>query len=177
MICPLHGPVLKEHLDYYIGKYQTWSSYQPEDHGVFIAYASIHGNTKKAANMIADMLREAGEEKVVISDLSREDSAEAVEDAFRYDRMILACASYDGGIFPPMENFLLKLKGKAYQSRKVALIENGSWAPCAAKKMKEYLETMKNVEIMEETVTIPSTVKDETKKKLKEMADKVLSWR
>lgn len=173
MICPLHGPILKENLGYYIEKYQTWSSYEPEDKGVLVAYASIHGNTAKAAQKIADLLKEAGEEKVAISDLSRDDMAEAVEDAFRYDRLILAAASYDGGLFPPMEQFLLKLRSKAYQKRKVALIENGSWALCAAKKMKEYLETMKDVQVLDPTVKIMSVVNPETEEELKKLAEVV----
>lgn len=171
MICPLHGPVLKENLGYYIDKYNTWSSYQPEDKGVLVAYASIHGNTAKAAKRIAEMLKEAGEEKVVLVDLCREDMAEAVEDAFRYDRMVLAAASYDGGLFTPMEVFLLKLRSKAYQNRKVALIENGSWAPCAARNMKEYLDSMKNIQVYEKTVTLLSTLKSETEEALMELAD------
>ncbi len=170
MICPLHGPVLKENLGYYIDKYQTWSSYQPEDKGVLVAYASIHGNTAKAANQIADMLRRLGEEKVAVTDLCRDDVAEAVEDAFRYDRMIVAASSYDGGLFPPMEVFLLKLKAKAYQNRKVAIIENGSWAPCAAKKMKEYFDGMKDVAVQEQTVTIMTTVSDTTEEQLQDLA-------
>lgn len=171
MICPLHGPILKENLGYYIDKYNTWSSYQPEDKGVLVAYASIHGNTAKAARQIADMLKELGEEKVSVLDLSRDDMAEVIEDAFRYDRMIVAASSYDGGVFPPMEIFLLKLKAKAYQNRKVAIIENGSWAPCAAKKMKEYLAGMKNVQVQEQVVTIPSTVKADTEKQLRQLAE------
>lgn len=171
MICPLHGPVLRENLEYYIGKYNTWSSYQPEERGILVAYASIHGSTAAAAGRIAELLREAGEEKVVLTDLSRADMADAVEDAFRYDRMILAASSYDGGLFLPMEFFLLTLKSKAYQNRTVALIENGSWAPCAAKKMREYLDTMKNVVILENTITILSGLKPETESSLRQLAD------
>lgn len=171
IICPLHGPILKENLGYYIEKYDTWSSYRPEDKGVFVAYASIHGNTAKAAQMLADMLKEAGVEKVAITDLSRDDMAEAVEDAFRYDRMVLAASSYDGGVFTPMEDFLLKLKSKAYQNRTVALVENGSWAPCAAKTMQEYLGEMKDVRVLDRKVTIMSTVKGETEHELRELAE------
>ena len=173
MICPLHGPILKENLGYYIDKYNTWSSYEPEDKGVLVAYASIHGNTAQAANQIADMLKELGEEKVAVTDLARDDMAEAIEDAFRYDRMIVAAATYDGGIFPPMEQFLLKLQEKSYQNRKVAMIENGSWGPLAAKKMKEYLDGMKNVEVLEQVVTIKSTVNADTKQQLHALAEAV----
>ena len=139
MICPLHGPVLSDDLDYYLGKYQTWSSYEPEDKGILIAYASIHGNTGKAAEKLAEFLREKGAEKVVVVDLARADIAEAVEDAFRYDRLVLAAATYDAGIFPCMDSFLTRLKSKNFQKRTVGIIENGSWAPMAGKIMKETL--------------------------------------
>jgi flavorubredoxin len=170
IICPLHGPILTEDLGYYIGKYNTWSSYEPEDKGVLVAYASIHGNTAAAAKELAKMLEDAGAEKVAVTDLCRDDIAEAIEDAFRYDRMVLAASSYDGGVFPAMELFLAELKSKAYQNRTVALVENGSWAPCAAKKMKEYLDTMKNVEVLENTVTIKSTLKEDSRQQLKDLA-------
>ena len=160
IICPLHGPILTENLSYYIGLYDTWSSYKPEKKGVLIAFASIHGNTKKAAYKLADMLKEAGEEKVVVSDLAREDIAEVIEDAFKYDRMIVAASSYDGGVFPYMQDFLLHLKSKAYQNRTVGIVENGSWGPTAAKVMKEILSTLKDVRILDETVTIRSTLKE-----------------
>jgi flavorubredoxin len=173
IICPLHGPILTENLGYYIDKYNTWSSYEPEDKGVLVAYASIHGNTAQAAKELAKMLEETGVEKVAVTDLCRDDIAEAIEDAFRYDRMVLAASSYDGGVFPAMELFLTELKSKAYQNRKVALVENGSWAPCAARKMREYLDTMKNVEVLEDTVTILSTVKEDTRQQLKKLADTV----
>jgi flavorubredoxin len=173
IICPLHGPVLTEDLPFYIGKYQIWSSYQPEDKGVLVAYASIHGNTAKAAHQLADTLKALGEEKVAITDLTREDMAEAVEDAFRYDRLVLAASSYDASVFPPMEHFLLKLKAKGYQNRKVALVENGSWGPTAAKTMKGYLETMKNVEILEPVVTIRSTLQADSLEKLNALAEAV----
>ena len=159
-ICPLHGPVLSENLEYYLNLYNTWSSYEPENKGVLVAYASIHGNTAKAAEKIGEMLKSAGVEKVVVSDLAREDMAEVIEDAFRYDRMILAAASYDGGVFPCMQDFLHHLQSKAYQNRKVAIIENGSWAPCAGKAMKDILGKMKNLEIIDPMVTIRSTLKD-----------------
>ena len=159
-ICPLHGPVLKENLGYYIGLYDTWSKYEPENKGVLVAYASIHGNTAKAAKKLADMLRAKGVEKVVVSDLAREDMAEVIEDAFRYDRMVLCAASYDGGVFPCMQDFLNHLQSKTYQKRTVGILENGSWAPCAARTMKAILSTMKDVTIVEPTVTIMSTMKE-----------------
>ena len=174
-ICPLHGPILKENLGYYIDKYDTWSSYRPEDEGILIAYASIHGNTAGAAHQLKEILEQKGAKKVAITDLSRDDMAEAIEDAFRYDKMVVAAATYDGGIFPCMEDFLLHLKAKNYQSRKVAIMENGSWAPVAAKKMREYLEQMKNVEICEKSVTIKSAVKPETINAMEEMADAILA--
>lgn len=171
VICPLHGPVLKENLGYYLGLYNTWSSYQPEDKGILVAYASIHGNTGKAAEKLAEMLREKGAEKVVVSDLAREDMAEVIEDAFRYDRMILAAASYDAGVFPCMQDFLHHLQSKAYQNRKVGILENGSWAPTAARTMKAILETMKNVEIVEPVVTIRSVMKDSDLPEMEKLAD------
>lgn len=171
MICPLHGPILKEDLGYYIGKYDIWSKYEPEDEGVFIAYASIHGNTAKAAKKLAEMLEEKGAKRVAIADLSRDDMAEALEDAFRHDKLVLACATYDGGLFPCMEDFLLHLKAKNFQKRTVAIIENGSWAPAAAKKMREYLESMKDINICEPIVSIKSTVIKETLTAMEELAE------
>ena len=159
-ICPLHGPILTENLSYYIGFYDTWSKYEAENKGVLVAYASIHGNTGKAAEKIGELLREAGVEKVVVSDLAREDIAEVIEDAFRYDKMVLCGASYDAGVFPCMQDFLNHLQAKAYQNRKVALLENGSWAPSAAKTMRSILETMKDITILDPVVTIKSTMKD-----------------
>lgn len=173
-ICPLHGPILTENLEYYIGKYNTWSSYEPEDKGIFVAYASIHGNTAEAAKRFAKMLEEAGAEKVSIADLSRDDMAEAVEDAFRYDRLVLAGATYDGGLFPCMEDFLHHLKAKNYQKRTVGLIENGSWAPMAAKQMKAVLETMKEITVLEPIVSIKSTLKDENTDSMKALADALI---
>lgn len=173
MICPLHGPILKEDLGYYIGLYDTWSSYRPENTGVLVAYASIHGNTAKAAEKLADMLREKGVEKVVVSDLSREDMAEVIEDAFRYDRMILAAASYDGGVFPCMQDFLNHLQSKGYQKRTVGILENGSWAPTAGRTMKALIETMKNVSIVEPVVTIKSTLKEENMADLQALVDAI----
>ena len=174
-ICPLHGPILKENLGYYIGLYDTWSSYRPESEGIFIAYASIHGNTAGAAKQLKEMLEKKGAKKVAITDLSRDDMAEAIEDAFRYEKLVVAASTYDGGVFPCMEDFLLHLKAKNYQNRKVAIMENGSWGPMAAKKMREQLEQMKNVEICEKSVTIKSTVKPETVTAMEEMADALLA--
>ena len=170
-ICPLHGPVLSDNLGYYLDLYNTWSSYQPESKGVFIAYASIHGNTAYAAEQFAEMLRNKGVENVVITDLSRCDIAEAVEDAFRYDRMVLAAASYDAGVFPIMQDFLHHLQAKAFQNRTVGLIENGSWAPTAAKTMRNILETMKNITIVEPVVTIKSVLKESDIPALEQLAD------
>lgn len=173
-ICPLHGPILKENLPYYIGKYQTWSSYEPEDKGVLVACASIHGNTKAAAEKMVNLLQEAGAAKVAFTDLSRDDMAEAIEDAFRYDSLVLCAASYDGGVFPPMEDFLNRLSHKAFQKRKVGIIENGSWAPCAAKRMKAILDTMKNLEICDKVVTIKTTMKDADVEHMKELAKEIV---
>ena len=170
MICPLHGPILKEDLDSYIRLYQTWSNYEAEDSAVLIVYASIHGNTAKAAEQFADFIRKRGE-KVEIRDLAREDMAEVIEDAFRYDRMVLAAASYDGGVFPKMREFLLRLQGKNYQKRTIGLIENGTWSPSAGRVMKEILETMKDIEMAEPMVTIRSAAKDADLANLEVLAD------
>ena len=170
MICPLHGPILKENLGYYIDKYQTWSTYQPEKHGVMVAYASIHGNTAQAAEEMAELLRANGEE-VEVFDLSRTDVSLAVRKAFYYDRMVLAAATYDGGVFPCMEEFLLHLKSKNFQKRTVGLMENGSWAPLAGKIMRGILEPMKDVHVLEQVVTIKSAVHDDTREVMKAMAD------
>ena len=173
-ICPLHGPVLKENLGYYVGLYDTWSSYKPEDKGVFIACASIHGNTMVAAQRLAEILKAKGEEKVVVSDICREDIAECVEDAFRYDRMVLAASSYDGGVFLPMHDFLTHLKAKAFQKRTVGIIENGSWAPTAAKTMKDLLAQMQKIEIIEPSVTIRTTMKEADVQELEKLADELI---
>lgn len=170
IICPLHGPILTENLGYYIGKYQIWSSYEPEDKGVLIAYASIYGNTGKAAEKLAELLREKGVEKVVVSDLAREDMAEVIEDAYRYDRMVVAAATYDAGIFPCMESFLAHLKSKNYQKRTVGIIENGSWAPTAGKQMKEILSQMKEITLLEPVVTIKSTLDEVSEGQLELLA-------
>lgn len=172
MICPLHGPVLRENLGHFIGKYDTWSSYRPEDNGVLVAFASIHGNTAKAARYIASELEARGV-RTVISDLSRDDMHKAVADAFRFDKMILACASYDAGIFPPMEKFLNHLRAKNFQKRTVALVENGSWAPCAARIMRSALEGMKDITICDNTVSIRSVMKDCDKKSIDALIDEI----
>ncbi|WP_124101184.1 FprA family A-type flavoprotein [Ruminococcus sp. Marseille-P6503] len=171
MILPLHGPVLKENLGYYIDKYNVWSSYEPEDKGVLIAYASIHGHTAAAAEELARMLKERGAEKTVLTDLSRTDMSEAVEDAFRYDRMVLMAASYDGGVFPVMEDFLLHLKSKLYQNRKIGIVENGSWGPTAGRVTRSYAEGYKNVTIAEPAVTIRSALNEASRAALAQLAD------
>ena len=172
-ICPLHGPVLKDNLNYYIEKYLTWSSYEPEDDGILVACASIHGNTKAAALKMVDILKEKGYEKVAFTDLTRDDMAEAVEDAFRYGRLIVAAASYDGGVFPPMEDFVNRLSHKAYQKRKVGIIENGSWAPTAARWLKTAFEGMKNITICPDIVTIKSTMNDTNIADMEKMAEEI----
>ena len=173
-ICPLHGPILKENLGYYIGLYDTWSKYDVETEGVLVAYASIHGGTAAAANLMADILREKGAKKVAVADLSRDDMAEAIEDAFRMDKMIVAAASYDGGVFPVMHDFLHHLQIKSYQKRRVGIIENGSWAPCAGRVMRGMLEQMKSVEIVEPMVTILSRMKKSDRAALEALADAIL---
>lgn len=170
-ICPLHGPILKENLEYYINKYDIWSSYKPEDEGVLIAYNSIHGNTEKAVEELARILKEKNVKNVVVSDLSRADMAEVIEDAFRYDKMIIASPTYDAGLFPATEKFLRHLKAKNYQNRKIGLIENGSWAPMAGKHMKDIIKDMKNITLCEPMVTIKTTMNDETVNKLEELAE------
>ena len=172
MICPLHGPILKDNLGYYIDKYQLWSSYQSEDEGVLVASASIHGNTKEVALKVVDLLKEKGV-KVAFTDLTRDDMAEAAEDAFRYSKMILAGATYDGGVFSPMEDFLHRLQHKGYQNKTVGLIENGSWVPLANKVMKDMLTPMKNITICENTVTIKSTYKDENQEAINQLVEEI----
>lgn len=173
-ICPLHGPVLTDNLDYYIRLYDTWSRYEPENEGIFIAYASIHGNTAKAAKEFAKMLEEAGAPKVSVADLSRDDMSEAIEDAFRYDRLVLAAPTYDGGLFPVMNDFLHHLSAKFYQKRTVALMENGSWGPLAARKMREQLEAMKEITILEPVVTMKSTMKEADKETMRQLVKQLL---
>ena len=175
MICPLHGPILKENLGYYIDKYNTWSSYEPEDEGVLVAYASIHGNTAKAAKKMGEILKEKGAKKVVVSDLSREDMAEVIEDAFRYDKIVVAAATYDGGIFPVMEDFLRHLKSKNYQKRVVGIMENGSWAPMAGKQMRAILDEMKNLTICDSQVTIRSTMNEKNVEEMNQLAEELLA--
>ncbi|MBQ2590811.1 MAG: FprA family A-type flavoprotein [Paludibacteraceae bacterium] len=173
-ICPLHGPILKENLSYYLGLYDTWSKYGVETEGVFVAYASIHGGTAEAAQKLAEILKAKGAPKVAISDLSRDDMAEAIEDAFRYGKLIVAAPTYDAGIFPPMHDFLHHLQIKAYQKRKVGIIENGSWAPTAGKLMAAMLEQMKEVEIVQPVVTIKSRMKEANIAELEALADAIL---
>lgn len=173
-ICPLHGPVLKENLGYYIDKYLTWSSYEPEEEGVVIAYASIHGNTAKAAEKMAEILKEKGAKAVCCFDLARDDMAEAVAEAFRYDKLVIMSPTYDGALFPCMEDFLYHLKVKTYKKRTVGIVENGSWAPMAGKLMKAYLEAMKDVQICEPVVSIKSVMKEADEKKLETLAEALL---
>ena len=175
IICPLHGPVLSEDLGYYIGLYDTWSKYEVETDGVFIAFASIHGGTAEAARKLADILREKGAKKVSVADLSRDDMAEAVEDAFRMGKLIVAAASYDADVFPPMHDFLHHLKLKAYQKRRVGIIENGSWTPCAARVMTTMLEQMKEIEIVQPVVTIRSRMKQTDLPTMEALADAMLA--
>ena len=174
MICPLHGPVLTENLSHYIGLYDIWSKYEPETEGVLVAYASIHGGTAAAANRLADILREKGAPKVVVTDLSRCDMAEAVEDAFRYSHMVVCAASYDADVFPPMHDFLHHLKLKNYQNRRVAIVENGSWAPTAGRVMRAMLEGMKNIAIVETMVTIRSRMKESDQPAMEQLAVELL---
>ena len=175
MICPLHGPILKNNLEHYIEKYNIWSSYEPENKGVFIACSSIHGNTLDASKQLKGILEELGETKVVLSDLSREDMAECIEDAFRYDRIILASSSYNFGLFTPMEQFLLHLKERNYQNRTIGIIENGTWAPTAGKCMKDILSEMKNITLIEPMVTIKSTLNTESKAELEKLAKNIVN--
>ena len=174
MICPLHGPILNENLEYYINKYDIWSSYQKEEEGTLIAFASIHGNTKKAAEKMVEILSELGEENIKIMDLARDDIHEAVADAFKYDKMILLASSYNMGVFPPMENFLNILKSKNYKNRKVAIVENGSWAPSAGKCMSNMLQVMNNIEIVDKIVTIKTRMTKENEEQMQELAKNFL---
>lgn len=173
-ICPLHGPVLTENLGYYINLYDIWSKYEPEVDGIFIAYCSIHGNTEKAALKLYDILKEKTNKKIAISDLSRSDMAENVEDAFKYSTLVVAAPSYDGGVFPVMNDFLHHLKIKGYKNRKVAMIENGSWAPCAIKAMQPYFDEMKAIEVSDAKVTIRSTMTAENEAQLAALAESVI---
>ena len=173
-ICPLHGPVLTQNLGHYIEKYDIWSSYKPEDDGVMIACASIHGNTMNAARRLEEILKENKAKKVVVTDLAREDWAEAVEDAFRYDKLILMASSYNQEVFPPMEQFLHHLKSRNYQKRKVGIIENGSWAPSAGRCMKNILQEMKDIDIIGDIITIKSKMTEKTEKEFNILAKEIL---
>mgnify|MGYP002508789134 CR=1 FL=1 len=175
MICPLHGPILKENLGHYLEKYKIWSSYEPEEAGIVVAYASIHGNTAKAAKELAHMLQEKTADPVKVYDLSRDDMPTVVAEAFRYDRLVLAAASYDGGVFPCMEDFLHHLKAKTYRNRRVALLENGTWAPSAARTMQGILDQMKNITICEPVVTIRSTMKDSDREAMEALREALVN--
>ena len=172
-ICPLHGPVLNENLDFYLNLYQTWSAYEPEDKGVLIAYTSVYGNTKKAAELLAQMLVDKGCEKVAITDLTRDDIAEAVEDAFRYDRLVLATTTYNGDVFPFMREFIESLTERNYQKRTIGLIENGSWAATAAKVMRQLFEKSKEITFTETTVKIMSALNEESTTQLEKLAEEL----
>lgn len=174
MICPLHGPILKENLGYYINKYDIWSSYTPEDEGILVAYSSIHGNTEDAVEKLVELLKEKTSQKIAITNLVTDDMAEAIEDAFRYDKVILAASSYNAGVFPPMEHFLNGLKERNYQNRKVAIVENGTWAPSAAKTMKAILEQMKDINICDTVVTIKTRMNNKNEEEMLKMIDELL---
>ena len=174
MICPLHGPVLKENLGFYIEKYLKWSSYEPEEEGIVVACASIHGNTRRAMQRFVEILKEKGAKNVVFFDLARDDMAEAVASAYRYDTLVTACCTYDASLFPCMEDFLYHLKIKNFQKRKVGLVENGSWAPMAGKQMRAYFEGMKEISIVEPMVTIRSVMNEKNEEELKALADALL---
>ena len=174
-ICPLHGPILTENLEHYINKYDIWSSYKAENKGILIAYNSIHGNTEKVVQKLVEILKEMTTEKIVVSDLSREDMAEIIEDAFRYDKMVIAAPTYDAGLFPATEDFLNHLKNKNFQNRKVAVIENGSWAPMAGKIISTKLQEMKDIIKIEPTVTIKTTMTEQNIEELKALAKNILS--
>ena len=173
IICPLHGPVLTENLGYYIGLYDTWSSYGVETEGVVIAYTSVYGNTKKAALLLAEKLKEKGVEKVAVNDLARCDMAEAVEDAFRYGKIVFATTTYNGDVFPFMRNFIHELAERGFKNKTVAFIENGSWAPVAKKFMMKMLENSKNLNYLENSVTITSAVNEENEKQIELLAEEL----
>ena len=173
MICPLHGPVLTENLAHYINRYDTWSSYRPEDEGVMIAYASVYGHTKAAAELLAESLTAKGCKKVVLADLAREDMAECVEDAFRYDKLVLASVTYNGDVFPCMKTFINDLIERNYQNRTVGFIENGSWGPTAERVMKKMLEGCKNLTFAETTVTVRSALNDTSREQIAGLADEL----
>jgi len=173
IICPLHGPVLTENLGYYINLYDIWSSYRPEDEGVLIAYTSIYGHTKAAVELLAKRLEEKGCPKVTVADLARDDMAEAVEDAFRYSKLVLATTTYNGDIFPFMKEYIHHLTERSYQNRTVAFIENGSWAPVAARIMAKMLENSKNLTIAENNVKIFSALSDESRAQIEALAEEL----
>lgn len=174
IICPLHGPVLKEDLEYYINKYNIWSSYQPEDEGILIACASIYGHTMEAARELENALKQKGAHRVILTDLANDDIDEAVEDAFRYSKIVVAASSYNSNVFPPMEHFLNKLKDRNYQNRTIAIIENGSWAPSAAKSMKEIIAKMKDINLLDKTITIKSSMKESDIIEINDLANELL---
>ena len=174
VICALHGPILKENLGYYIDLYQKWTTYSVESEGIVIAYTSVYGNTKKAVEYLKEVLIKKGCKKVVLTDLARDDMAEAVEDAFRHEKLVLATTTYNGDIFPFMREFISELKERNYQNRTIALIENGSWAITAGKKMKEAFSNSKNIQFVETVVSIKSTMKEETKKTIEILADELM---
>jgi len=173
IICPLHGPVLAENLGYYLDLYNTWSSYQPEEEGIVVAYTSIYGNTKKAVMELAELLRKKGCPKVVVNDLARSDMAEAVEDAFRYSKLVLATTTYNGDIFPFMKEFINHLTERGYSNRTVAFMENGSWAPVAAKVMGRMLAESKNLSVAENSVKILSALSEESRAQLEALAEEL----
>ena len=174
MICPLHGPILKENLEYYINKYDVWSKYIPEKKGIFIAYASIYGNTKKVAEELFNILKEKNIENVAICDLVKDDMAKAISDAFSYDKMIIAASSYNAGVFPPMAHFLNAIKDRNYQNRTIGIVENGSWTPSAGKSMKAIVSEMKQINLIEPIVTINSTMKEANITELKNLVESMM---
>ena len=173
-ICSLHGPILKENLEYYINKYDMWSKYEAEDDGVFIACSSIYGNTLEACKKLKEILEKEGNKKVELYDITRTDLDKAISKAFQHKNVIFASSSYNAGLFPPMEQLLTVLKGKNYQNRKIGLIENGTWAPSAAKRMKEIISDMKNIDLIENTVTIKSKLDENSKKELDKLVQNIL---
>ena len=174
LICPLHGPVLTENLEHYIGQYNTWSSYGTESEGVMIAYTSVYGNTKKAVELLAEKLKEKGCPKVVVTDLAREDMAEAVEDAFRYGKIVLASTTYNGDVFPFMKTFIEHLTERNYQNKTIGLIENGSWASMAGKVMRGMFEKSKNITWLETSVKIMSSMDEQNKADIEKMAEELM---
>lgn len=174
IICPLHGPVLSDTIPEVLGLYNTWSNYEPEDKGVFIACASIHGNTMKGAEILKNILEEKGVQRVVLADLTRDDIAECVEDGFRHSHLVCMASSYDAGVFAPMSDYLHHLQSKTFRNRTVALVENGSWAPSAVKTMKAEFEKMQDINLIDKTVTIKTRVNDDTVSQLTDLADEII---